>query len=264
MHDSQKESATPAAGTHAARDYYQVTNRSLGLLMFITGTVVRTDYVARILRKRLGGEDWRDISDPDELAKREPGENTKILRDQKQALLEMFFLRFVHNFECYLVDLLREVLKKQPKVLTDSQPSFSSEYFLQFGTMEELLNDVIESKINNLSYQGFSKLRRWCSERGVPLVVRDEDADAIVELVATRNVLVHSRGVIDRKYVRTVESSRFSIGEVRRLDVDELMERFALLNRTVSQTDQAIAAKFELEQIPLVESSASSNNSHDD
>ncbi len=260
MSHSKEELATPAAGTPAALDYYDVTNRSFRLLMFITGTVVSADYASWVLRKRLDGEDWHQISNPDELAQREPGVGTKKLRDQKQALLEMFFLRFVDSFQCYLVDLLRAVLKKQPRVLTSNQPSFSSEYFLQFGTMEELMNDIVESKINSLSYQGFTKLRRWCAERGVSLSVRGDDADAIVELVATRNVITHSRGVIDEKYVRAVKNSRYNVGEVRRLDTDELIDCVTLLNRTVNQTDNAVATKYDLDQVSFAEVSTSTDD----
>lgn len=63
-------------------------------------------------------------------------------------------------------------------------------------------------------------IERFLREAGSPL-----DAETmrwIRECHATRNVIVHNRGIVDDRYVRSTEDSGFQIGEYRKLSVSDL------------------------------------------
>lgn len=168
-------------------------------------------------------------------------------------MLQAFFARSVDNFEVYLVDIVREVLRQKPEILRSRQQSITLEYALAFSSIDELIQDVIEGKVNSLSYKGYSELEQWCAEKGIPLVVRPENRPAIIELIATRNIIVHNRGRVDEKYLRTAPTSAYRLGDLRRLEVDDLFNAIAILNMAVSATDQAIAQKFNLERHAIKE-----------
>jgi len=71
----------------------------------------------------------------------------------------------------------------------------------------------------------------------------------IVELIALRNIVVHSRGLVDERYLAVVPESTFKIGQKRELDIEDLISAYDLLDSVVAITDNAITGKFGLEQV---------------
>ena len=64
-------------------------------------------------------KDWKDTT-PLDLAKRDPGPGIRELRKHRQQFVEMFISRSVDNFQCYVVQLVREVLRIRPEILKSS------------------------------------------------------------------------------------------------------------------------------------------------
>ena len=161
----------------------------------------------------------------------------------------MFVARSVDNFERYLVDLIRAVLQKQPAMLKSRQQSLTLEEILQHSTINDLVHSIIEARVNSLSYEGFDSVLQWCVDRGIPLEVPQGKRDDVVELIATRNLIAHSRCIIDERYVRTVRGTTRTVGEVRRLEVEDLEKCMELLTSIVVATDKSAAKKFRVRRI---------------
>jgi hypothetical protein len=236
----------PKKVSSSAEKYFQTSVRNLGLFHFVIDTVISGDFASHIARQALNGQEIDKDIDPATLAKKEPGPRTLQLRKYKQELLQAFFVRFIDNFEVYLVDILREALKQKPEILRSRQQTITLDYLLQFKSIDDLIQDVIESKVNILSYKGFSDLEDWYEEKGIPLIVENEKIVEVVEMIATRNIIVHNRGLVDEKYLRSLNTSTFKVGDLRELDVDDMFETLETLNTIVSATDQKIVQKFSL------------------
>jgi hypothetical protein len=80
----------PSEGTAAALAYAKGSTADLRFFHFIIQTVTRTDYVAHLARQALDGKELK-VKSPNELLEIGPGVQTKILRENKQVFLEMFF-----------------------------------------------------------------------------------------------------------------------------------------------------------------------------
>ena len=116
----------------------------------------------------------------------------------------------------------------------------------------DLVHFIIESKVNALSYEGFERMREWCAARGIPLAAAgDADYAKIVEFIATRNLIAHSRCRVDEKYLRTVRSTTRAIGDVRNISVDDYFECVHVLSQSVSLTDACAATKFALDIVAI-------------
>ena len=124
-------------------------------------------------------------------------------------------------------------------------------YILQFDSIEALTRDIIEGKVATLSYEGFGKLEDWCQSKGIPLLVPQGKRDQVVELIATRNLVVHNRSVVDERFRKAVPCSKFLVGQERQIEVQDLEEATSLLDTIVRITDSAIAGKFVIEQPSL-------------
>jgi hypothetical protein len=163
----------------------------------------------------------------------------------------MLLARSVDNFETYVVSIIRAVLRKQPKILSNSEYTLDMKSILDHGNIDSLVYDLIERKISSLSYDGFESLHSWCNERGIALSVPAGKQDEIIELIATRNVIAHNRGAIDQKYLGIVKNSLFKAGERRILYAADFFAAIKLLGQTVETTDRAVANNFGLDIPPL-------------
>ena len=224
--------APPSRGTSAGHAYFKVASSDFRLFHFIIDSVLVGDWVSYVTDQALGGkEEYKDL-DPAKLATANPGSRTRFLRTQRQILLEMFVSRLVDNFQSYLVDLIRLVLRSRPTMLSTSQQSLTLEELLKYGSIEELVHDVIERKVNSLSYEGFTELHAWCADRGI---------------------IAHNRGIVDERYVRIVGSPRFALGAHRALEMDDLFDALGILHRVVFETDEAAIQTFGLSSTTMVE-----------
>jgi hypothetical protein len=252
MDDEQPGYASPPeVGTNAALSYYWARACDFQLLHFLIDTVLRGDLSVKILKDALEGKATLKSVDPQALAKEDPGHRTRALRESSQELLEMFLSRAVDNFQIYIVEMLREVLHKQPRILSASKQEITLGYVLQFDSIEGLTRDWIEGKVTALSYDGFGDLESWCQARGIPLLVPEGQRDQIVELLAIRNLIVHRRGVVDDRYKKAAAAAKFNTGEQRTLHVDDLVSALDLLDQVVFITDGAVLGKFALSSLGI-------------
>ncbi len=242
-------STPPESGTSALVDYFWASACDRHLFQFVIGVVLRGDFVAHIARQALDGQEDYKNQTPEELARTKPGPATKALRQSSQELLEMFLSRAVDIFEVYLVDVIRLALHKEPRVLSDRKQELTLGHILKFASIEALSRDIIEGKLNALSYEGFGELEAWCNQRSIPLVVPHGQRERVVELIALRNIIVHSRGRVDERYRAAVPTSSVKVGDKRELDVDDLFGAISLLDSVVAITDGAIAGKFRLDNL---------------
>ena len=253
------EQATKQAG-----EYFDCAQATRRLFVLIVDTVLRVDFIAYTAKRALERdnlaestgetpelpEDERTLT-PGELAKSNPGPHTQELRRARQPLLELFVGRAVDNFETYVVSIIREILRKQPAILSNSKYDLEVKFILEHPTIDSLVHDLIERKVEGLSYSGFEDLADWCKKQGIPLVVPAGKLDQVIELIATRNAIAHNRGVVDQKYLAIVGSSRFKVGEVRTLGGHDLFAAMSLLNRVVDATDKLAVSSFGLDTVEV-------------
>jgi hypothetical protein len=188
----------PEVGTQAAIDYFVAAKKALSMFHFIIDTAMLVDHVGHIAKVALDGpvspgNPDLDIT-PEQLMKTDPSPKIKLLRRMRQELLELFLASAVDNFETYIVSIVREILRKKPEILRTREQNLTLEYVLQFTSIQELTNEIIEGKINSLSYEGFSAQQAWCRKKQIPLAVRENIRENVVELIATRNTIIHNRG----------------------------------------------------------------------
>lgn len=237
----------PAQGTSALLEYFWSGSCDLRLFNFVINTVLAGDYVSYIAKRPLAGDRTPGHEKPVDLAASDnPGMGIIALRQSRQDLLEMFLTRIVDNFQMYLTEIIRMVLHKRPEILSGRKQEISLGYILGFDSIESLTQDIIEAKVNSLSYDGFGDIEEWCNGRGIPLLVPNGERDKVVELIATRNLIVHNRAIVDDRFRKAIPQSAFVVGQERALEIDAFFDALSLLNRIVTVSDGAIASKFDL------------------
>jgi hypothetical protein len=253
---SRKFLVPPKNATLCAQEYFEAATADLNFFHFICDTALVGDYVAHIAKEALAKADEpRDARSlakkitPADLAQTSPGSRIQALRRHRQRLLEMFLARSVDNFNRYLVDLIRAVLRKQPAILKTRQQTLTLEEILAHPSIDDLVHSIIEARVNVLSYEGFDSILEWCNDRGIPVTVPTADHQPVIELLATRNLIAHNRCIVDERYLRLTKNTKWRVGEKRELDVDDYWECLKLLHGTVIATDAATAKKYRIRRM---------------
>jgi hypothetical protein len=120
----------PSEGTTAALAYVTAVNADLRFFDFIIRTTLNQDYMRYVAKQTLDGKTPHH-NDPTHLATTAPGPSVRFLRENSQALLEMFVARLVDNFQKYLVDAIREILRSKPAMLSTTKQSITLEELLK-------------------------------------------------------------------------------------------------------------------------------------
>jgi hypothetical protein len=110
---------------------------------------------------------------------------------------------------------------------------------------DEIIAGVLLKQLNELKY---GSLRGWFDalNKAVKLGCPTEDeADALAELKATRDILEHNSGVANDTYVRKAgKRARYAAGDHVEIDDNYHLASWRLIKKVVADLTTASAAKF--------------------
>ena len=169
----------------------------------------------------------------------------RLVKLNAQTSAEAVLCRYVDNYTCYLSDLLRLLFDRYPKTLTDAVATISVKDVFGYSSFDALLASMAERTINDLSFRGFGEIESYYTKRfGFSLIADVSWRQSVTFAIATRNLLVHRRGVIDSRFTAMTNSGSNRIGH--RINVgDRVWQEFlpAIL-RSVHDIDKRAAIKF--------------------
>jgi hypothetical protein len=220
--------------TKSAFCYKKAVLSDFTVFGYICQTMIMSDDLMNAIHKVLEGQD--SIT--------KPIKRSKIFRkNYSQTMLEMIFSRLVDNFNKYLVDIIEEILLIKPEILSSSEQTISTEEVLKISDYNSLIHYLIEKKIRSLSNKGLEDIKRWCDNKGIPFVVKQNAVSTIKEMMATRNTIVHNRCLIDKVYINIVGKTAFSEGEKREIKLSYLDKAYDSLTKVVFETDSKVIKK---------------------
>lgn len=158
---------------------------------------------------------------------------------------EILLCKYVDNFILYLSELLREIFRSKPEILRSGDQE-RLDFVLQFETMEEFIEALVERKVERLAFLGIRDLNEFFKERLGFALGSKEQLQNIHEAVEIRNIIVHNRGVISPTFKRRLPSFKGCVGEPVNVDY-EMSKRYChSLEEIVRDLDRVASLKFGL------------------
>lgn len=157
----------------------------------------------------------------------------------------------VDTFLWFFSSIIKACINKNP-VLLKSSESITVEEVLDFDRKTDLIDYLIDRKINSLSYGGIRQMERFLSDRlGVDAFKNDESRDLLGIFVEVRNIYIHNRGIVNRLFLsRVIKHFHFEFVEDERFHVD--FDDFSILaNNSIKvavDIDERLAKKFRLQR----------------
>ena len=160
----------------------------------------------------------------------------------KQQLPEATFQQFISIFEAFFVDFMRCWLLAHPESLSKKQVDFKT--VLELPDKDAITGFVVDKELNEIAYKSPASWFEYMEEKlklGLP--TRDE-IGRFSETKASRDVLVHNRGIANKIYESKAGAlARYKAEERIEISGDYHGNTWQLIRKMVTDISDAAIAK---------------------
>jgi len=159
-----------------------------------------------------------------------------------EQLAEATFQQFISIFESYFFDLVRLWLTEYPQNLSARKVDFRD--VLAAPDKDAITAHVVSKEVNEILYDRPTAWFEYLEDKAKLGCPTPEEIAKIAEAKASRDVLVHSRGVAGKAYESKAGNlARYKDGE--RIDIPEHYHRetWVLLRKVIADLSNAAIAK---------------------
>lgn len=160
----------------------------------------------------------------------------------KKQLTQATFQQFISIFENFFLDFLRLWLKAYPRSLASKKIDF--QVVLDAPDKDGVADYVVGKELNEILYERPSSWFTYLEEKAKLGCPSPSEIEQVAEAKASRDILVHNQGVVNRVYViKSGALARFKDGEY--LDLPEKYHRgvWELLQKIVADVSGSAIAK---------------------
>lgn len=160
-------------------------------------------------------------------------------------------VNIVDAFLWFISATIQGAMKQRPEMVKSGE-SVKIEDIFEFRNKKELIDYLIDRKVNSISYGGMSRVEKFIAEAIGVATFPDEETRALMQIfIEVRNIQVHNRGIVNRVFLgRVTKHQRFQFVEGQRahLCFEELVELTRVCVRTAIDLDMKICKKFGIKQ----------------
>lgn len=158
-------------------------------------------------------------------------------------ILEGLFALGVSSFEHSLIDTLRTLFLHIPDKLDLKTESITKDELINGNP----LNQAIENKVNSVSYKNISEILKYFADiTGIANdLISEEEMNSLIELKATRNLLIHNNLNINSIYKDTAGANSRSGNGRLTISQDYLFESIIVLRSILQKFKVALLEKYE-------------------
>lgn len=229
----------PKLGTSSAKEFYNSWKDINRLFDFVLHLAGRSDHVAEIAHKAIVSvEDDEQKKQEMEIQWKERHSALDELKRNRQLFVETILVRHVENFINYLSSVLFEIFITRPETLRSSDKVEISKV-LEHGSIDSIVQEIAEMKVDALSYSSFAKLSEYFEDRFHISLASNEDIAFLHKYIEIRNISVHNRCYINKRFIFRTGLDESSLGEKKELyggDLDVLVPKLAEVVKSIDQT----------------------------
>lgn len=154
------------------------------------------------------------------------------------------------GFLWLISNVTQSAIKRRPELLKSGE-SIRVEDILEFESKRELINYLVDRKVNALSFGGMKQIEKFVLDYlGIEVFATDRDRAKMRTLIEIRNIYAHNRGVVNHVFLDRVRGlddltgMSFALGQSVHLDFDTLMSFSEVALQTAISLDQQVSRKF--------------------
>ena len=235
----------PRSGSRALEKYLSSWKEINQFVSFVLVSVSHIDRNAEIAHQTL-------LTSPNEKTRLNTEETWKSrvsakesLRANRQFFVEIILVRHIENYLSYLASLLYEIFVQRPETLKSSE-KIEVSVALQCDSIETLVREIAEKKVESLSYSSFSDLYMFFDDRFGLKLASEEQLKLLLEAIEIRNISVHNRCHINKRYISRLKLDSENIGKLKQLGIEDLEKLIPMLIEMAISADKQARSKLHL------------------
>lgn len=172
---------------------------------------------------------------------------------QRPLVNEIMLSRAVESFDLYLTTILRDIFLARPEMLK-SDSTIDVATIIEVGNYDDLMWQVVERKVHELSYKPLSDLRKFIVTRtGLDLFPSQEAFELTILASEVRNLIAHNDCKINDLFRKRTKGLQVAIdvsstGRVK-IEDEWLRKASYSLDNIVFRFDEQAVAKFGLHSL---------------
>jgi hypothetical protein len=180
-------------------------------------------------------------------------EDTEYTDAINELFKELIVMQLVASAEAYELEITHEVLKRNLDRIASSQ-SAKRDIITILSTSQinstwtDVKKMILEEGTRSLTAPSFDSWIKWLCKNYIPAMnIPKPDFLLLTEILATRNLFAHHRGIVNSKYNnRTSDYYQMlnyvppSVGSVRKISHDYCQQAIKCFNKIIRQIDDQI------------------------
>lgn len=140
-----------------------------------------------------------------------------------------FVMALISQYDAFIGKLIKIILSKKPEMLNASEKSLSFAQLVEFGSVEDAKEFILEKEIESVIRKSHAEQFEWM-ERKFGLSLRKGLAiwPDFIELTERRNLFVHTDGVVSDQYLKVCREHNATIDGKRIGDELKVTPRYFL------------------------------------
>lgn len=169
---------------------------------------------------------------------------------QRPLINQIMLSRAIESFELYLTTAMRDIFLARPEMLK-SEGSIDVSAVIEAGTYENVVWEIVNKKLHELSYKSLGELRKFIQSRtGIDLFPSQAAYEMTVLASEIRNLIAHNDCIVNDVFKARTKgiNLELEISSTGRIKIDDLWLRRAsyMLDSLVFDFDEKSAAKFDV------------------
>jgi len=242
----KRHSILPRTGTGAAKQFFQTWVEINRFFNFVMALVCQTEATAEVAHQALI-DTAHSPEERSELEKRWESRTptTQALKSHRQVFLEIILARHIENYLNYLSSLLYEVFTQRSETLRSSDKVELAK-ILRHDSIESLVREIAERKVESLSYSSYRDLAEFFLDRFGVALANPEETDAVIEAVEIRNISVHNRCIVNRRFIARTGSGEDQFGKTKMIVISYMDLIVPMLADLVHKADKSVRKKLKI------------------
>ncbi len=137
---------------------------------------------------------------------------------------KMLLMGVVSSLDHHIAQLMREVIRKNPNILSSTEKNVSAQEVLLSESIDDFKDMLVEREVDTATRESFEDQILWL-EKKIPInesIKKDYDIwNELVEIIERRNLFAHADGIVNARYLRKInkksDNPRLSVGDELRV-----------------------------------------------
>lgn len=164
-----------------------------------------------------------------------------VFKESPILLRQMCLIFLVSCFDLYFCDIITEYYKKDLRRLKFDSKNISYKDLLEFNSMNEIQEYLIEKECINTNYLNYTKKIKYIRDI-FGITISDEEANIseINTIIKIRNIIIHNNGIVNATFKKEIPESKYKIGEEIIISEDDLTSYSKAITSAIVQIDKNI------------------------